>query len=115
MGKPIILTLPVRTVSESNRREHWAAKARRVKNQRTIIAYYGKLIRDCLDMPKVIHLTRIAPRRLDTDNLAISFKAVRDEIAKQLGLPDDRDGCVTWLYNQRKGGKREYAIEVSNQ
>jgi hypothetical protein len=60
-----------------------------------------------------VTLTRIAPRPLDLDNLAMSQKGVRDELAVVLGLPDDRDGYwVTWRYGQRRGEPKQYAVEV---
>jgi len=58
-----------------------------------------------------VTLTRIAPDALDTDNLASSNKALRDELAVLLGI-DDRSNDVAWAYAQRRGDVREYAVEV---
>jgi hypothetical protein len=58
-----------------------------------------------------IVLTRIAPRKLDTDNLASGFKAVRDGIAEWLGI-DDGDSRLDWQYRQRNGGVKVYRVEV---
>ena len=99
--------LPLHTVSTMNRREHWPVKARRAKEER-LVAFLR-----CPNhpVPCTVTLTRIAPRELDGDNLQASFKHVRDGIADRLKV-DDRDKRVTWLYGQRKGKPREYAVEV---
>mgnify|MGYP001570560197 FL=1 len=59
----------------------------------------------------VVTLTRVAPRLMDDDNLAGALKACRDQVATHLRV-DDRDSCVRWVVEQRKGGVREYAVEV---
>lgn len=115
----VTLQLPIRVVSEANRREHWATKARRAKAQRSaallavrahassIVATMGAPSRPRL----VVTLTRIGVRALDSDNLARAFKAVRDGIADALGI-DDGDKRIAWRYEQRRGGVREYAVEI---
>ncbi|MBI5724623.1 MAG: hypothetical protein HZA50_11730 [Planctomycetes bacterium] len=99
MTEKIEFFIPIKTVSEANAREHWAVKAKRAKAQRlTAWAASPK------QLPKnrmAIILTRVAPHDLDTDNLARSFKAVRDGIADALGL-DDGDKRLTWKYEQRR-------------
>ena len=110
--------VPIRTVSEANRREHWAAKAKRAKAQReaarvisiTELRRVDRAIH-VMDICHRITLTRVAPRKLDTDNLARSLKAVRDGIADALGI-DDGDERVVWLYAQRRGAPKTYEVEV---
>ena len=63
------------------------------------------------DVPVVVTLTRIAPRALDGDNLQGAFKAMRDEVAKWIGVPDNHPS-VTWEYGQRRGGVGEYAVSI---
>ena len=48
---------------------------------------------------------------MDSDNLAISQKGVRDGVADWLGV-DDGDQGIQWVYEQRAGGPKVYAIEV---
>lgn len=108
-----VVTIPIRTVSEANSHQHWRKRQRRAKEHRSAAhlcmrATFGK----ALPLPLVITLTRVAPSRgLDSDNLPVSMKHVRDGIADWLGI-DDRDPRVTWLYEQRRGGPREYAVHV---
>lgn len=110
--------VPIRTRSEANLREHWATKARRVKAQRTSTRLC--LVADSVEHggvpPRgrlVVTLTRVAPRELDDDNLRPALKAVRDETAAWLGLPDDRDPRVAWEYAQRRGKPGQYAVEIT--
>lgn len=99
-----IVTREITVVSEANRRDHWARKARRAKQQRTMASW---LVRGFwfLDkskkptMPLVITLTRLGARTLDSDNLAGSFKAVRDGIADALGV-NDGSKDLDWRYRQ---------------
>jgi len=120
----ITFTIPLRTVSgnHGHGREHWAARARRVKKEREATAVCIRLLlgrREDFsprlgklrgDLFTNISLTRVSPRGrlLDTDNLSASMKSVRDEIAKQLGV-SDAPGSITWEYSQERG---EWGVEV---
>lgn len=105
------VTLPIRTVSEANQREHWGKKAVRAKRQRFATAtLLFSAFRAAPRPPDSITLTRIAPRSLDSDNLAGSFKAVRDGIQDWCGV-NDRD--LVFVYAQRKGKAKEYAVEIT--
>ena len=92
-------TIPIATVSESNQREHYMAKARRKKAHteagllltREALAKHGPLLR--------ITLTRVAPHTLDQDNLVASFKGIQDGVAKALKI-DDGSQAIEWIYQQ---------------
>jgi len=109
----IDIIVPIRTVSETNRREHWAKRASRVKQHR--LATWASL--RAADTGRkllghiVVTLTRIAPRRLDDDNLRSALKACRDGVADWLGV-DDRSPLVKWLYAQQRGWPRHYAVRI---
>ena len=114
----VAISVPLRTGRGQNDREHWAAKARRVKAERQgmhwgmVTAAPGRQRFGSL-LPCTVTLTRVAPSAgLDGDNLQGSLKACRDGVADWLGV-DDRDPRVTWHYEQRRGGRGEYAVEVS--
>ena len=62
--------------------------------------------------PLKITFTRIGARKLDSDNLAGSGKAVRDQLAKLLNVNDGDESKVTWHYAQRIGKRGEYAVEI---
>lgn len=64
--------------------------------------------------PWRITLTRIAPSSgLDDDSLPVSMKAIRDELAKLLGVENDRDPVFTWVYAQERGRPGEYLVRVA--
>lgn len=100
------VTIPgLKLVSEANRRDHWAARHRRVRAQKNLVTLVlnGALPRNVLVVgPVEVTITRISPRRLDDDNATISAKAVRDAIAAALGVNDGSD-VVRWRVEQAKG------------
>lgn len=100
------IELPIATVSEANRRDHWATKARRTKAHRNA----AWALCPVYPVPCVVTLTRVAPRALDDDNNVSSMKAVRDGIAKRLGV-DDRSPLVEWRYAQAKGKPAAVIVE----
>jgi len=110
MTEPVVI--PIRTYSKLNGREHWAKRARRTKAERR--AAFLMVPSYAVAEPTTVTLTRIAPRRLDGDNLQGSFKAVRDAVADRMGI-DDADPRVTWRYAQEKGAPKEYAVRVEIQ
>ena len=105
-------TIPVRTPSASNLREHWRARHRRTKAQRRA-AYYASL---AAGVPlaresATVRMTRVSPRRLDDDNVRGALKAVRDGIADALGV-DDADERVRWEYDQSVSRKAHVVVDV---
>lgn len=101
------MTIP----SATNMREHFMARARRVKAQRQAALVLGRLL-PRWSVPLIVTFCRVAPRPLDSDNLANAFKAVRDGVADALGVSDAPSGGVEWLYSQRRGAPHQHAVEV---
>jgi hypothetical protein len=111
--KIVEFTVPIRIESEMNSRCHWSVRRKRFTEHKQCVSYAWPKprYRDYGDGALVVTLTRIGPRKLDSDNLASGFKAVRDEIARIIGI-DDGDSRITWRYDQRKGKPREYAAII---
>lgn len=109
----IYVKFPLRLQSEANQRDHWAKRHRRFKSQREIVAVEMLRVfeRGKPRPPLSVTLTRIAPRQMDSDNLAGAFKAVRDHLADVIGVDDGSDK-VSWHYRQRKGQPKEHAVEI---
>lgn len=117
MPIPVVnIEVPVRTYSLNKLlRMHWRA---RQHHNKTIATAFGWVFR--ADAPKyppalpvTVLLARIAPRKLDGDNLQGSLKTVRDLVAEYLGV-DDADERVAWIYDQYAGDTpRYYAVRIS--
>jgi hypothetical protein len=105
----ITVTIACRTVSEANSHQHWRERQRRAKEQRRLAFTTVPACVRNMAPPLRITLTRLAPRRLDSDNLAGSMKAVRDGVADAIGI-DDGDQRLDWQYGQRKSS--EYGVEI---
>ena len=104
----------MKIVSVANMRLHWAVKAKLTRDQRTRTRMSWAAVSQSsgLEMlPVTVVLTRVAPRRLDGDNLQSGFKAVRDGVADWLGV-DDGDQRLDWQYCQRSAGVKVYRVEI---
>ena len=89
-----IYHLPLRLISAANSREHWAARARRVKRERAAAIVVRRH-----PLPCIVTIKRHGKRLMDGDNLQAACKALRDGIADRLGV-DDADSRITWRYEQ---------------
>lgn len=102
-GKRIALRLPLRTAS-GNPREHHFERSKRVRAERFAVGLFLNRLRP-IELPCAVLLTRMGPntKPLDEDGLQHSLKAIRDEVARWLGVDDgagERRGLVTWVYAQ---------------
>lgn len=113
-AEKIALHLPVLTASEANTREHWTARNRRKKAQqlatRCHLSVCACKLRP-LGQPARVHLVRLGTRKLDSDNLAGSFKHIRDAIAAWFGF-DDGDERTEWTYAQRVVPRADVGSEI---
>lgn len=100
------VTIPLRLDSMANLRLHWAMRHKVVRKHRQAM-----IVVPSHPLPCAVRLTRIAPRKLDDDNLVAAFKGCRDGIADRLGVKDN-DPRVTWRYAQETGGKGVYAMRI---
>lgn len=107
---PFTFTLPIQTVNPLNRRDHWAAKAKRASQERTVThaTLWGKRPPT---LPATVTLTRLAPRVMDTDGLAASFKAIRDGVQDAYAV-DDGSELFRWRYRQEHAKRYAVRIEI---
>ena len=111
--QPLVVLLPLRIQSTANKREHWRALAKRKKEEKRTTELTLKTAGPPPELPVKVTLTRIGPRRLDTDNLAGGFKSVRDSVAAWLGADDKPGSGITWHYAQaRPTTPKTYAAQV---
>lgn len=110
--RTFVCELPIRTQSEANKREHWSKRHKRLSAHRAVtkIAMRNIETEYMSAPPYVVKMTRIGKKLLDDDNLAGSFKGVRDGVAEAFRL-DDGDERFRWIYAQEIG--REYKIVVA--
>lgn len=108
-----LFVVPIKVVSEANMHEHWRVKYQR-KNAQQLevkIAFHQAAQERTIKRPRRVILRRVGMKKLDSDNLAGSFKHVQDAIARLLRV-DDGDDVITWHYEQRAIGRREFRVEV---
>lgn len=104
----ISFTVALKTGNGLNDRAHWGTRSKKVKKERSVIAmawlvFAGRGPR--LEPPVKARLTRIKPagKMMDDDNLKGSLKAVRDQVAEQIGV-DDRDKTkIVFDYDEQYG------------
>jgi hypothetical protein len=98
---PVFWALPTRSLA--NAREHWRVRAKTARMERTYarLSFRGLVCESPL--PVHVRLVRQAPSNgLDSDNLPIALKSVRDGIADAYGV-DDRDPRLVFSYGQQRG------------
>lgn len=123
--------IPLKTVSESNKSEHWTKSSKRHRQQQFFVKslFRSKVL--VIPYPCEVTLTRISTRFLDAeDNLPMAFKWIKDEIGACL-FPEkvvvihkkngkfvknkghaDSDPRVKWKYAQEKGKILAIRIEI---
>jgi len=112
--------IPIKTVSEANIRCHWAVGAKRAKHQRMVAAAFttDAMRSNWKHMSGFKHIritvTRMGVRKLDSDNLAISFKHGRDGVADGLCV-NDGDDRLEWIYKQEKSKQYSVMVELDIQ
>jgi hypothetical protein len=104
--QPVTVILPMHLPSVANLREHWAKRAKRAKAHRQAGMAVPRV-----PLPCTVRLIRVAPRKLDDDNLVSCFKNCRDGIADRLGVKDN-DPRVRWEYGQDTGRGKPYAVRI---
>ena len=128
----IIWEVPIKTVSEANRSEHWAVSAKRHRMQQFLIRRLFNTLEQPLNPPCCVKMTRLGGRYLDEDdNLRMALKWIKDEISVCLvpekrkyyidkkgitreikGRADD-DKRITWEYAQEKAKMLGIRIEIT--
>jgi predicted Fe-S protein YdhL (DUF1289 family) len=81
--------------------EHWQSRGHRRQRERRAVARALEGKRRPLG-PWRVTFTRIGSSTLDSDNLAIACKSLRDEVCDWLGVDDRDSDAVRFEYEQRK-------------
>lgn len=110
------LFIPIITKSEANISEHWTKKRKRVCAQKTEIFF--ALFNAKITTPCKITLIRQGGRKMDSDNLVISFKYVKDGISEHIrpglapGKADDDEELISWQYEQSSAKPKGITIVI---
>lgn len=107
----VVVEIPMPVPSASNLREHWAKKGRRARQQRNTTKLVLARFDPRIALPCFVRLTRVAPRKLDDDNLRGALKNCRDGVADWLGI-DDGSKDIRWEYEQEKGKPKYQAVRI---
>ncbi len=122
MSRLVWVEIPIALPSASNIHAHWRERHRRIKRQRLAVnlAFRSSILTPGLAAAGQalaagsglrVLLTRVSPRKLDSDNLQGAFKGVRDQVAEALAL-DDGSALWQWDYAQ-VAGPAAIQIEIS--
>lgn len=104
------LVIPVRTCSEINQHRGWRRQHQRTKEQKRVTWLLLNARATTPSLPCRVQMTRLAPRRLDSDNVESSTKWVRDAVAHWLGV-DDADERVDWARVKQEKSK-QYGVRI---
>jgi hypothetical protein len=92
------------------------ARHRRTSTQREVIHAFWPAKGRSWVFPVSVHLVRVSKtgRMLDDDNLRSAFKAIRDQVAAELGIDDGDKARVRFTYDEVRGpwGIRIEVVEV---
>ena len=104
------LTIPgLKTRGGMNAREHYHARARRVRSERDTVGWYLRGHQKPA-LPLLVTLTRIAPSNgMDDDGNTSALKGIRDAFAEWIGVDDKHRDIVRYAYEQRRGA---WAVEI---
>jgi len=103
-------------MSEANCFEPWRVKHGRHKAQQRVVSLYLKPLRDQIQLPCKVMLTRFAPNELDKfDNLPMSFKYIVDAVCaiitgNNVAGQADSDYRICIACDQVKS--KEYGIRI---
>jgi len=110
--------LPIKTVSELNKHEHWRVAHARHTIQKNEVKKQYKLSKLRIEPPAEIVITRLSPRLLDTDSAPGACKWVRDALADciipglQAGRADDAKYGLTFEVKQEKAKVQGVKIQI---
>ena len=124
----LIVFIPILVISEGNTRtgrkaraqgrsSSWRSKWKRSKDQRAAVALFLRMPEHkkniaTMKPPFLVELKRYGAQLLDDDNLAGAFKAVRDQVAQELGVDDGDRTKIRFLYDQVVSPVSKRGIEI---
>ena len=112
----VVLTLPIRTVSEANCFEPWQKKHKRHKNQKKLVFFALLEVKHLIKLPCKIKYIRYAPKELDVfENLPMSFKYINDAVCAEITgdhRPGRADGTKEIIQSCDQVKSKQYAVKI---
>lgn len=111
----VTITVPLETRSELNQRGHWATRHRRTKLANELVFDTLALLSRPPNLDTrhaLVTMTRVGGSHLDDDNRSGALKAVRDSVARWMGLRSDDHPHVRWRTTERAGAVLSVTVEV---
>lgn len=108
--------VPVQTTNESNgnmyRGAQWLKRKKRAAAH-VAVESATRALEAPQRFPMVVRLTRLSAGTLDDDGLRSACKAVRDAVAKWLGVDDGDVQRLRFKYEQERCKRGEYGVRVA--
>ncbi len=115
VGAPALLVeVAVRTAAEANERGFFKALNRKKKQDAALDeALTEALVTQPIPPgPWCVRFTRLAPSRLDDDNLGGAFKRLRDQMALVIGIDDGAPAIAFAVAQEKRKGPPGVRVEV---
>jgi hypothetical protein len=111
----MIITFPIKTISEANSRGHWSVRHKRNVRQQRDFTLLWRSSKTKVELPATVIFTRYSVQTMDSDGLVSAFKHVRDALAREIGI-DDGSSLLRFEYRQERIDKREhwFTVEIKN-
>lgn len=109
----IVVTVPIRTRNQ-NAREHYAVRAKRVKEERRVtrLCLDARSLRCPFQPPIVVTLTRGSSGRMDSDGVVGACKSIRDEVSAWIGIDDRHDELVEYRYARARTERGVHWVKI---
>lgn len=100
--------------SWGNSRMHWRQQSALKRQQKYLVGLHLGALGIQRPLPLTVLLRRVSRGTLDDDNVPDAMKYVRDEVARWLGLPNDNQRGLKFLYGQERTKRKGYlAVRVT--
>ena len=117
----VTLELRIQSTNPLNSRKHWKAVWREGERQKVIVrtAFWLYKLKGGAPLPAPpvdVTLTRISSHHtpMDEDGCAASLKHVRDQVSRELGVPDDgRKDLISFIVKQERGERHRVRVDIA--
>jgi hypothetical protein len=111
---PLAVEIELRLKGPNGSHGDYRAAAAQRRRERALVrnALFARVGRIPPALPLVVVITRVAFAEMDEDNFAAGAKSVRDGVADWLGLANDRNPSLLWVYRQERAPRGTFRVRV---